>query len=123
MSSVRWHLAACALAASAGQAAVADEAPHDWQLAGRMGLAQFIIIPEAAARDRAYYQRVIDEACGENSTCFLRFFTNSRHKPVALPLDDAIYQEQTALFNRSMKARLELFRFACRLGMPDDGCF
>jgi len=117
-------LAALLLLAGQPAAVAANGADGaDWQLAGTMGMLQFIVVPEARARDRDYYRRVIHEACGENTTCFVRFFTNSRNLPLSMPLADEIYAEQTASFSRSMKALKEDFSFACRLGMPDDGCF
>ena len=50
----------CALTLSAG--ATAGQAPantQDWIVAGRLGLMQFIVVPEVSARDRAYYDRFV----------------------------------------------------------------
>jgi len=113
--------AAWALVLLAARTGAADP-DTPWQLAGRMGSAQFIIVPEAQARDPAYYARVIAQACPKGESCFLRFFTNSHDLPLGLPLADPIYAEQTAMFSRSMKAQREVFEFSCRMGLPEE-CF
>jgi hypothetical protein len=95
----------------------------DWQLAGSLGMLQFIVVPEARSRDRAWYGAVVAQACPEQTTCFLRFFTNSTNAPLQVPLPDAILHEQTAMFQRSMKAGRELFQFSCRLGVAEPECF
>lgn len=117
-----WARCLLPLLGLAGATAWAGSAQTPWQLAGRLGDAQFIIVPESFARDRDYYDRVVEEACNKGESCFLRFFTNSRKLPVAMPLADEIYAEQTAMFSRSMKQLHEVFQFRCRLGLPGD-CF
>jgi hypothetical protein len=114
----------CALTLSAG--ANAGQAPantQDWIVAGRLGLMQFIVVPEASARDRAYYNRVIEQRCDREETCFLRFFTNSSGAVPAVPLPDAILAEPTAMFQRSIKQAREQFQWSCRLGLAEASCF
>ncbi len=112
-----------ALIACALPAAAAAPAANDWTLAGRLGLMQFIVVPEASARDRDYYTRVIEQSCGKEETCFLRFFTNSTGAPPAVPLPDAILAEPTALFQRSIKQAREQFQWSCRLQLAEANCF
>lgn len=112
-------LVACALPAAAAEPAAAN----DWTLAGRLGLMQFIVVPEASARDRDYYTRVIEQRCGKEETCFLRFFTNSTGATPAVPLPDAILAEPTALFQRSIKQAREQFQWSCRLQLAEANCF
>lgn len=96
-------------------------APADWQLAGNLGMLQFVVVSEARARDRALYDEAIAALC--QSTCFLRFFTNSTNAPVAMPLPDAILAEPAAMYQRSAKQGNEIFQWSCRLGMPGGNCF
>jgi hypothetical protein len=113
-----------ALTLSAG--ANAGQAPtntQDWIVAGRLGLMQFIVVPEASARDRDYYNRVIEQSCDKEETCFLRFFTNSSGAVPAVPLPDAILAEPTAMFQRSIKQAREQFQWSCRLGQAEANCF
>lgn len=113
-----------ALTLSAG--ANAGQAPantQDWIVAGRLGLMQFIVVPEASARDRGYYTRVIEQSCDREETCFLRFFTNSSGAVPAVPLPDAILAEPTAMFQRSIKQAREQFQWSCRLGLAEANCF
>jgi len=95
----------------------------DWTVAGRLGLMQFIVVPEASARDRDYYSAVIDRTCGKEETCFLRFFTNSRGVALAMPLPDAVMAEPTAMFQRSVKQAREQFQWSCRLQLAESNCF
>lgn len=104
-------------------AAAPAKAASDWQLVGRLGKAQYIVVPESHARDRAYYERVIAEACPDRGTCFLRFFTNTQAAPLGLPLPDAIQNEATLIFSRSAKMAAEELRWSCRLQVPEGSCF
>ena len=94
-----------------------------WELAGRLGLAQYFVVPEDKVADRAYHDAIIREVCGPKDTCFLRFFANPQQAPVGLPLPDSIEQQPTAIFQRSAKYQREEFRWSCRLKLPDSGCF
>lgn len=113
-----------ALTLSAGANAGQEPAnTQDWIVAGRLGLMQFIVVPEASARDRAYYSRVIEQSCDREETCFLRFFTNSSGAAPVVPLPDAILAEPTAMFQRSIKQAREQFSWSCRLGLAEANCF
>ena len=84
---------------------------------------QFIVVPEASARDRAYYNRVIEQSCDKEETCFLRFFTNASGVAMSFPLPDAVLAEPTVMFQRSAKHRTEQFQWSCRLGLAESACF
>jgi hypothetical protein len=87
-----------------------------WQLSGSLGMLQFVVVAEARARDRSVYDEAIAALC--QSTCFLRFFTNSANAPVSVPLPDAILAQPAAMYQRSAKQGNEIFQWSCRLGMP-----
>lgn len=120
--------AATALLAGAGlggwgaAAAQADE-PQPWPLAGRQGVIQVVIVPDHAARDPQAYARQIERLCAPQAACFVNFHTNSTGAPVAVPLPDAIAQESTAVFRRSVKQGGEYFRWSCRMGIDAANCF
>ncbi|MCQ9379527.1 hypothetical protein [Methyloversatilis sp. XJ19-49] len=123
---MRLNRMCCLLAAIVTLPAAAVEAPPaaDWHLAGRLGLLQFIVVPEASARDRAYYDRVIDTVCSDDTaSCFLRFFTNASGVAMSFPLPDAVLAEPTVMFQRSAKHRTEQFQWSCRLGLAESACF
>lgn len=116
----------CLLAAIITLPAAAGEAPPaaDWHLAGRLGLLQFIVVPEASARDRAYYDRIIETVCSDDTaSCFLRFFTNASGVAMSFPLPDAVLAEPTVMFQRSAKHRTEQFQWSCRLRLAESACF
>jgi hypothetical protein len=94
-----------------------------WQLAGRQGLVQFVIVPAAHAGDRAEYDAQIARLCPADQSCFVNFFTNASGAPVALPLPDSIAAEATARYRRSMKNGMEVFQWSCRISKHSDGCF
>lgn len=110
-----------ALLVAATQTAVAQA--DAWPVAGRQGVIQVVIVPEDAARDREAYARQIERLCPPQATCFLNFHTNSTGAPVAVPLPDAIAQESTAVFRRSIKQGGEYFRWSCRMGVDAANCF
>ncbi|HSD60502.1 MAG TPA: hypothetical protein VLC55_06575 [Burkholderiales bacterium] len=97
--------------------------PPAWQLAGSLGMLQFVVVSEARARDRALYDEAIAALCPQVPTCFLRFFTNSTGAPLVMPLPDEILAEPTATYQRSAKQGNELFQWSCRLGIPGGNCF
>ena len=112
-------LALAALAAASGAVHAADT----WEVAGRQGIMRFVIVPTELARDRAAYAQQIERLCEPGQSCFLNFYTNSSGAPVGLPLPDAIDQESTAVFRRSIKQGAEQMRWNCRLQVQPDGCF
>ncbi|WP_026224904.1 hypothetical protein [Methyloversatilis thermotolerans] len=124
---MRILLAACLMTVTVGAIATTPDAAapdvRDWTVAGRLGLMQFIVVPEGSARDRDYYNRVIEQSCGKEETCFLRFFTNSTGATPAVPLPDAILAEPTAMFQRSVKQLREQFQWSCRLQLAEASCF
>ncbi|HEY9194254.1 MAG TPA: hypothetical protein VIO81_15400 [Methyloversatilis sp.] len=112
-------MAACLL-----PAVVRADSPDNWTLAGRLGLLQFVVVPEASARDGDYYRRIIDEVCADRvASCFVRFFTNSSGARLDFPLPDAVLNEPTVMFQRSAKHQREQFQWSCRLGMAESSCF
>jgi hypothetical protein len=115
------RLAALALLALA--TAGAAHAAEPWQVAGRQGILRLVIVPTELARDRDAYAQQIEKLCEPGQSCFLNFYTNSSGAPVGLPLPDAIDQESTAVFRRSMKQGAELMRWNCRLQVQPDNCF
>lgn len=113
------------LSAGAGAQPAPASAPAGgaWPVAGRQGIIEVVIVPDAEARDRDAYVRQLSLLCEPRRTCFINFYTNSTGAPVAVPLPDAIEHEAAAVFRRSMKQNAEMMRFACRLHVDDDGCF
>ena len=104
--------------------AVRADDPDNWTLAGRLGLLQFVVVPEASARDGDYYRRILDEVCADKvASCFVRFFTNSTGAKLDFPLLDAVLNEPTVMFQRSAKHQREQFQGNCRLGMAESSCF
>ena len=98
-------------------------APDAWPVIGRQGLVRLVLVPSAQASDEADYRRQISRLCEPERTCFLNFYTNSKGAELATPLPDAIAEEATATFRRSMKNGVELLRWSCRLKVPGKECF
>lgn len=94
-----------------------------WQLAGALGMMQFVVVDAPRARDEALYRDAIKALCPPQGTCFLRFFTNSRGAAVAVPLPDAIAAEPAAIYSRSTKQGNETFQWSCRLATVAGNCF
>lgn len=114
---------ACIVAAGTAGAQAAPASGPGWQVAGNLGMMQFVVVDEARARQRALYDEAIAALCPLQVTCFLRFFTNSTGAPLGVPLADAILGEPAAMYQRSAKQRNEVFQWSCRLGMPEGNCF
>ena len=113
-----------ALLCVAGGPAVA-QAPvaTAWDVAGRQGLIQVVIVPMAQARSRDAYSKQVALLCKPEATCFINFYTNSTGAPVSVPLPVAISNEPTAIFRRSAKQGAESFRWSCRMGSDEGNCF
>jgi hypothetical protein len=109
-----------ALWPSTAAAAAEDET---WQVVGRQGLLQVVIVPRDKATQAAAYRAQIAKLCPADRTCFINFFTNSSGATAALPLPDTIAAEATARFRRSTKNGVELLQWSCRLGFPGGDCF
>jgi len=108
----------------AASAASSASAADGWTLAGQQGVVRFVIVPAEQAADQQTYDRAITSLCEPEHTCFLNFYTNSTGAPLAMPLPDAIANEATATYRRSMKNGVQLFRWSCRMKIaPAEGCF
>jgi hypothetical protein len=94
-----------------------------WPVAGQQGILRFVIVPTERARDREAGARQIELLCEPGRSCFLNFYTNTRGAALAVPLPDAIDQEATVVFRRSLKQGTELMRWSCRLQRVPDDCF
>lgn len=120
---LRRHIAGLFLAAIASVGS-ADAAQADaWPVAGRQGIVQIVIVPAGSAADRSAYERQIPQLCDPEHTCFLNFYTNSQGAVLAVPVPDAIANEATATFRRSMKNGVEQFKWSCRMKLSVDECF
>jgi hypothetical protein len=94
-----------------------------WPVAGQQGLVRFIIVPNEQATDQAAYERQIANLCEPERTCFLNFYTNSTGAAAAVPLPEAIANEATATYRRSMKNGVQMFMWSCRMRVPATDCF
>jgi hypothetical protein len=112
-------ITALLLAATAAPA----QTPPPWQVAGRQGLLLLVIVPMDQARDQAAYEAQIKQLCPPERTCFVNFYTNSTGVEATVPLPDAIDQQATATFRRSMKQVAESFRWSCRMQQAVPSCF
>lgn len=98
-------------------------ADASWTVVGRQGMVQVVVVPPAAVADRAAYDAQIQRLCVPETTCFVNFYANSSGAPLALPLPDAVSNEMTATFRRSMKGGVERFQWACRVKPGEQNCF
>lgn len=101
----------------------AQPAPEPWTVAGRQGVILQVIVPLERAKDRDAYRQQIEILCQGKETCFVNFYTNSSGAPLAIPLPDVISNEATATQRRSAKRGSEVFRWSCRLALPEPDCF
>lgn len=93
-----------------------------WTVLGQQGLVRFVIVPVEQATDRTAYERQIVALCEPERTCFLNFYTNSTRARAEVPLPDAISNEATATYRRSMKNGVQIFTWSCRMKIAGD-CF
>lgn len=94
-----------------------------WSVIGQQGLARFVLVPSEQASTYTAYEDQISRLCEPERTCFLNFYTNSTGAPLGMPLPDAIANEATATYRRSMKNGLQQFMWSCRLKIPGKECF
>ncbi|HUL66671.1 MAG TPA: hypothetical protein VLW55_18885 [Burkholderiaceae bacterium] len=112
-------LVGCAVLAFRAVAADTDA----WTVAGQQGLVRFVIVPMEQAGDERAYEREILKLCDPERTCFLNFYTNSTRAQLTVPLPDAIANESTATYRRSMKNGVQMFAWSCRMKVPGKDCF
>ena len=96
-----------------------------WQVVGVQGLVQVVVVPKEQARDLSAYKIQLARLCPPERTCFVNFYENTSGVKAELPLPDAIANEATARFRRSMKNGAELFQWSCRVAEStnDAQCF
>jgi len=119
----RWHPTAAAIAFVFAQAPGVTAPTDAWRVIGQQGLVRFVIVPAERAVDQAAYEEQIVKLCDPERTCFLNFYTNSTSADPTVPLPDAIANEATATYRRSMKNGVQVFLWSCRLKIPGHECF
>jgi hypothetical protein len=97
--------------------------PAAWPVIEQQGLVRSVLVPSALASDDAAYRKQISRLCPPDRTCFLNFYTNSKGVALAVPLPDAIANEATATYRRSMKNGVEILMWSCRMKVPGADCF
>jgi hypothetical protein len=97
--------------------------PDEWPVIGQQGLVRFVVVPPDKATDQASYEEQIVRLCEPERTCFLNFYTNSTQAAPSVPLPEAIANEATATYRRSMKNGVQFFAWSCRLKVPGRECF
>jgi len=94
-----------------------------WSVIGQQGLVHFVLVPSEEATTLAAYEKQISRLCEPERTCFLNFYTNSTGAALVVPLPDAVANEATATYRRSMKNGIQVFLWSCRLNVPGRECF
>ena len=94
-----------------------------WELVGRQGIVQYIIVPSDKLTDRSAYLAEIKRRCPALTTCFINFYANPSGVKPELPLPDAIFSAVAARYRRSLKSGMELLEWSCRLGVKGGDCF
>lgn len=122
-SAVRRAVPALVCAWAAASAWSVALAADTWTVIGEQGIVRYVLVPADLAADEAAYRQQITRLCIPERTCFLNFYTNRSGATPALPLPDAIANEPTATYRRSVKAGLVLFRWACRVQAAAQDCF
>lgn len=97
--------------------------PAAWPVIEQQGLVRSVLVPSALASDDAAYRKQISRLCEPDRTCFLNFYTNTKGAALATPLPDAIANEATATYRRSMKNGVEILMWSCRMKVPGAECF
>ena len=121
LPTVARHLAFAAVCLAPAWAPAAE--PSAWEVAGRQGLVQMVIVPAEQAADRAAYLAQLARLCAPEQTCFVNFYTNPTGAAVQLPLPDAVDHAATARYRFSAKNGVRVFQWSCRMKQDDDECF
>ena len=94
----------------------------DWELVRSVpdeygGTVDFVLIPEAKQRDRAYYEQVGNAVCQQRTSCMVNFWADRKHIPQTqtawLPAADLAVM--TASYERSPKYTRPALHLACWL--------
>jgi len=123
LQQIRWLPTAAGIALVFAQTAGVAAPTDAWPVIGQQGLVRFVVVPVERAVDQAAYEEQIVKLCDPERTCFLNFYTNSTSADPTVPLPDAIANEATATYRRSMKNGVQVFLWSCRLKIPGRECF
>lgn len=108
-------------AAMSGGAAA--QTGQGWQMAGRLGMMQLVVVEDARVADEATYVDAVKALCAPEQTCFVRFYANPQKLPLTVPLPDAIAGAPTAFYSRSAKQSNATFQWSCRVRNDPGRCF
>ncbi len=79
------------------------------------GTLDFVIVPEARQRERAYYAVVGDAVCGVRQRCLVQFWTDRNDVPTGPWMSGRALSQMTATYERSATYKAPVLRLACWL--------
>jgi len=100
-----------------------DAIAADWEVLGRQGRMQFVLISKSHASDRQFFERAAKALCPPGQVCQIMFWTDRKHVASRTPFTDAQLNQLAAQFNQNPNTGLVELLMPCRIDPNPKRCF
>ena len=95
----------------------------DWEVLGRQGRMQFVLVSKSHATDRQFFERAAKTLCPSGQVCQVMFWTDRKHVPSRTPFTDAQLNQMAAQYNQNPNTGFVQLLMPCRIDPNPNRCF
>src|SRR4051812_25076508 len=95
--------------------AASDTFAADWEVVGRQGRMQFVLVPTSQAIDRQFFERAAKALCPSAQVCQVMFWTERQYVPSRTPFTDTQLSKLAAQYNQNPNTGLTQLLLPCRV--------
>ena len=100
-----------------------DTIAAEWELLGRQGQMQFVLVTKSHAADRQFFERAAKALCPSGQVCQIMFWTDRKHVASRTPFTDAQLNQLAAQYNQNLNTGLVQLLMPCRIDPNPNRCF
>lgn len=95
----------------------------DWEVLGRQGRMQFVLVPKSQAADRQFFERAAKALCPPGQVCQVMFWTDRKYVASRTPFSDAQLNRLAAQYNQNPNTGFVQLLMPCRIDPNPNRCF
>jgi len=103
--------------------ALSDASAAEWEVLGRQGRMQFVLVSKSRAADRQFFERAAKALCAPGQVCQVMFWTDRKYVASRTPFTDAQLNQLAAQYNQNPNTALVQLLMPCRIDPNPDRCF
>jgi hypothetical protein len=100
-----------------------DASAADWEVLGRQGRMQFVLVAKSHAADRQFFERAAKTLCPPGQVCQVMFWTDRKYVATRTPFTDAQLSQLAAQYNQNPNTGFVQLLMPCRIDPNPNRCF